>query len=138
MSPADRVRRRGERGFVMIEALIALAILGATLILVNRTFAAGWMSQQRADQEVMARSVARAVLAETGATAPLRAGVMMGEEEGIAWRVEVSAYDAGGGAAVRPRIPAWWVVVDVRWQDSGSRTEKSLELKTLKLGMDKR
>ncbi len=135
MFRVDRARRRSVDGFVLIEALVALAILGATLVLVNRTLAAGWTLQHRVDLEVQARGVARAVLTEMGATSPLRSGVTTGVEQGINWRVEVSPYDAGGASAVRPRIPAWWVVVVVRWQDASSGKEKSLELTTLKLGM---
>ena len=126
---------RGQRGFTLIEALVALAVLAATIALVNRTFAIGWSAVRHGSLESRAIAIAKARLEAAGTQITLAADMTEGALDGMRWRREISLYDPPGQTAgATARLPAWWVRVDVAWRDSPFAAERVIALTTIRHG----
>lgn len=87
--------KRGDSGFTLIEALVALAILGVALAAVLRAYGAGFRSAERAEMQTHALLLAESRLAEAAATltAP---GESRGVAGGYAWRVTAAPFPVEG------------------------------------------
>ncbi len=128
--------RHRERGFTLVETLVALVILMVVGVIFFQQFVAGTRANAIADQSHAALSVARAQLAALGHERPLAAGVDNGlAGGGLSWTTNVKPYleaDRDTRNAVVPN--AFWATVTVQWFDQRSRKKRSLQLTTLKLG----
>jgi prepilin-type N-terminal cleavage/methylation domain-containing protein len=124
---------RDERGFTLMETLVALFIMISAATLLYRGFASGLAAAGVADAQQTALAVAQSRLASLGAEIPLEAGRLEGVEDGgVAWTLEVRPYAAdGGGQEARPQ--AFWATVTVSWRDRSAGPARSLHLTTLKL-----
>lgn len=127
-----RARRQG--GFAILEALIAMVIFAAVLVLVHQTLASGWSAARRVALENKAVGLARALMASVGPEQTLREGAIAGREHGMRWRVDISRYALTGRTIETPRLAAWWVTVEVAWHESPLAAERVVALTTLKLG----
>jgi general secretion pathway protein I len=127
-------RRRRERGFTLIEVLVALGVLAATIALVSRTFGDGWYAVRQGGLEARAVAVARAQMDSVGIETPIEAGTRSGVEGDVRWQVQVAPYETPGQPTARPRVPAWWVRVDVTWRHGAFARDRTLTLTTVKLG----
>ena len=120
-----------ERGFTLIETLIALFIMISAATLLYRGFASGLAATTTADRQQAALTVARSRLASLGPELPLEAARYKGNEAGLPWSLDVVAY-----AGVEPQETApllgFWATVTVRWQDRAGRRH-DVRLTTLKL-----
>lgn len=135
MWPRRRDRRRGERGFTLIEALVALGVLAATIGLVNRTFAAGWSAVRHGSLESRAIALAKAQLGIAGLDTDFAVETSSGVVDVMRWRREVSLYDPPGQTAgATARMPVWWVRVEVAWRDTPLAAERVIALTTIKHG----
>lgn len=86
---------RRDAGFTLIEALVALAILGVALAAVLRAYGAGFRSAERAEAATHALLLAESKLAEAAAT--LREpSDQRGVEGAYAWRVIAQPYPVEG------------------------------------------
>jgi general secretion pathway protein I len=131
------VHRTGERGFSLIEVVVALALLGIVLGVLSDSLRTGLSSASRAAAIEPPLAVAQAKLAAVGVTEPLAAGGTKGEDaRGIQWQVSVDEYtddaiDAPPSDA--PGVPKLYRVrVTVTWQQGGA--PRSLSLASLRLG----
>lgn len=127
-----RPARRSERGFSLLEVLIALSVTTLTLIVVFRLFGTALGATERAERLTYAVLIAESKLAELGASEPLRPGRTGGAlADGYRWIAEVRDFD-GISHELRERLPvrAYEVAVTVVWSpDDRSR----FTLRTLKL-----
>ena len=89
--------KRGEAGFTLIEALVALAILGVALAAVLRAYGAGFSSAERAAMQTHALLLAESRLAEAMATMS-EPGESRGDAGGYSWRLTASAFSLEGVA----------------------------------------
>ncbi len=130
--------REKEQGFTLMETLVAMMVLGISLVMVLQLFSGGLRSEKRAADTTRALMHAQAVmdrflLAPDYTTAETE-GVF---DDGYAWTLTYEAYepemqdDAGGLSVVTYPVDLIWVAVSVRWA-AGAR-EKTLALSTLKL-----
>ena len=87
--------KRREAGFTLIEALVALAILGVALAAVLRAYGAGFRSAERAEVQTHALLLAESRLAEAAATLT-EPGENRGQAEGDAWRVAATSFPLEG------------------------------------------
>ena len=87
--------KRGDTGFTLIEALVALAILGVALAAVLRAYGAGFRSAERAEMQTHALLLAESRLAEA-ATTLTEPGESRGREAGYAWRVTAAPFPVEG------------------------------------------
>lgn len=109
---------------MLIDALVAIAIMAVMLVLTARVVSDGGRRTAAARGSALALMEARSRLAEVGADIPLQSGETSGDDAGLAWHVLVlpaqtlsgksgRAYDVtvqvaagrdGGGATLRSRL----------------------------------
>lgn len=130
-----KLRRAGQQaGFTIIEALVALAMLAAVYALVHQTLSSGWGAVRRIASESRAVAAANAHLELAGTELPLREGEITGNEDGLRWRIDISRYTSPGQPASTSRLSAWWIKVEVAWQETPLAAERVVVLTTVKLG----
>jgi general secretion pathway protein I len=80
----------GERGFTLIEALVALAIIAAVLSAIGMVIGTTVRGTRAIDQRLALTGAAETLLAQLPARNLLKPGVQNGELEGHSWRIEVA------------------------------------------------
>lgn len=119
-----------QRGFSLLEILIAFAILALSLGILLRIFSSGVNAAGVAEEYTTAVRIAESLMAETGVVRPLQPGVASGVENNkYEWRVAVVPFRFTAPNLNTATIPAelFKIRVDVGW---GGR---QIELTTLKL-----
>lgn len=127
-------RRRGnDRGFTLIEIVVALLVLALASAAIFEGFSTGFRSSRTANDFAEAVLIAQAKLAPVGVAEPLAAGVTTGEEgDKFAWTVHVDPVDAPVEEGARASsLQPFLVAVDVTWSDGGA--ERTVSLSTLRL-----
>ena len=116
MFRATRFERPGSTaGFTIIEALVALAVVSASLAAIGGVIATSVRGTRTLEQHVALIQTARAVTAGLSNREQLALGAFSGEAAGHRWRVDVLPFASGAGDAAQPA--AWVpqaVVVTVR------------------------
>lgn len=132
---------RRQRGFSLIEVLVAFAILAVSLGVLMQIFSRASFATVTAAQYSRAASLAESRLEAVGSAIPLEEGTVSGEpENGYAWELTITALDPaeltggapGGGLDFGSPIQPFRVTVTVLWRD-GSRARR-LAIATLRLG----
>jgi len=122
-----------ERGFTLMETLVALFIMIAAATMLYRGLASGLSAAGTADAQQMALIAARSRLAALGSEIPLEAGRYEGMADGgVSWVLDVTPYAAGDGDGQPAPPQAFWATVTANWNDRTGRA-RSLHLTTLKL-----
>jgi prepilin-type N-terminal cleavage/methylation domain-containing protein len=123
-----------QRGFSLIEVLVALAIVALVLVATAQVFGAGVLVHATANGTDTALALAEDKLAAAGVDAPLRSGISEGVFAGrYRWRRTVSRYaDPESADLPEPPYRLYRVAVEVAWRD-GWR-ERHAALATLRLG----
>lgn len=116
----------GERGFTLLEVLIAFIIAGLALGALTRGAAGGLQSARVAGHYEEALSRARSRMATLGVG--MQPGEQRGDDGGgFSWRVAVTPVATGerarGEAARAKRAVLYAVVVGVSWELDGGRRE---------------
>jgi general secretion pathway protein I len=121
-------RRPREAGFTIIEALVALAIVAASLAAIGALIATSTRGTRTLEQHVELIETARTVESALPKREQL-VGNFSGELAGHRWRVDVLPFTAGG---IDPELPSPWapqtVVVTVR-----SPTGTAVQVATVRL-----
>ena len=122
--------RRRERGFVLIETLVAFTILVIVLLTVGQAVGGG-VRQARIVDEASGRALAaRSILDRVGVDIPLAAGDHQGvTSDGHRWAVRVTPLEAEG-AVPRRRFQLFELHVVV----AGPSDDRRLDLKTRRIG----
>jgi len=131
------MRWREDRGFTLIETLVALIIMIAAATILYRGLSGGLRASNAADMADAALLVARQRLAMAGIATPLTAGREQGAEGDVLWQVDLRPYsvaDQPGQAAQAAPLRAFWVTATVTWRDRPAARPRSLRLTTLKFG----
>lgn len=94
-----RDRSARQRGFTLVEVVVALAILGLILAVIFRINSTGLTGMARADGQRRAAFVAEGLMAQLAATdKPLRPGdSLSGEVNGYRWRIVADPYPGASG-----------------------------------------
>lgn len=124
------MKRRGDKGFTLVEVLVAFTILAVTLGAVYDGLSTG-LAQEHAAEQATARVLeARSVLDRLGADLPLTAGRLEGRlANGEAWSVALAPVTlAAGGGLETPPVRAWEAVLRIE-----ATHGPALVLRTLKL-----
>lgn len=111
-----------QRGFSLIEVVVALAIVAVTLGTVLRLLGTTLVSVDKAGDYLRALSAAQSQLAEANSGRPLSLGVTQGSRDGIEWRLSVRPFSA---PPVDPKVALYHVVVLASYQGT------KVELETL-------
>jgi len=123
--------RRCERGFTLIEVLVAFTIAAILLTVVMQGFSRGLRGIVAAEAQAALMERAQSILADVGHGFPLASGVESGENDGVVWRVEIAL--APQNDMIRPeaeRLGLRLFSVDVTVRDTEGRAQR---LETLRL-----
>lgn len=130
-------RLYAQRGFSLLEILVAFAILAISLGVLMQIFSRASLSAIAAAQYSRAASIAEARLEAVGTAIPLEPGLVSGEpEDGIAWELAIVpvelGQDPGMELGAMPSLMPYRVTAIVLWKDRGR--VRRLVLSTLRLG----
>ena len=124
-----------ERGFSLLEILIAFSILALSLGILLNIFSSGVKNAAVAEEYTAAVQIAEALMAQTGAETELQAGQTSGQEdEKYHWLVTVTPFSPTIAKLNLQAITAtlFKVKVSVNWGDAND-SDRQIELTTLKL-----
>ena len=126
-----------DRGFTLVETLVALVIFAAALLTTYQSFSAGWRGYRAAQAEAVAVSFAESRLAAAGVETPLVEGHLEDRtEEGLEWTVDIRRYGRPHeerAQSVQSALEGNWVTVEVSWREGRFQTPRKVSLTTLKL-----
>lgn len=139
-SPPSRGHVRSalrERGFTLIEVVVAFVLLTLVLAVSFEIFTTGMARAGSLDERARALVVAQSRLAMAGADEPLKEGVTTGESEDrrFQWAVNVTRAEGpdASGKAPASAYALYRVEVRVTWHGGDSR-DHALDLTTLCAG----
>jgi general secretion pathway protein I len=140
--PAARTQ---QRGFTLLEAVVAFAVLAISLGALYEAFGGSLLRSRQGEQRQASLLLAQSILAQTGSEQQLTAGIEQGEAGSLKWMREIKLYerpdrgaqsghDRQGQAETRQpnrfARPAFDVSVRVVWGDGESQ---SVELHSLEV-----
>jgi len=135
---------RAERGFTLLEVLIAFAIAALALALLFRAASTGLLSVRTAGRYEEAVARARSHLASIGRDAAPIAGSSDGDDgSGFRWHLQITPL-ATGQAAVASALPntgvpqptLYAVTVAISWHEGGKDREVTLRTERMGLGQN--
>jgi general secretion pathway protein I len=106
----------GERGFTLIEALVALAIIAAVLGAIGSVIGTSVRGTRAIDQKLALSGAAETVLAALPPRNALRIGRQSGEVGGHRWRIDVAPISAAPDTPPSRFVP---LAVNMRMQGPG-------------------
>ncbi|SIO38314.1 general secretion pathway protein I [Bradyrhizobium erythrophlei] len=108
----------GEKGFTLIEALVALAIIAAVLSSIGAVIGTTVKGTRSIDQRLALTGAAETLLAALPARNLLKPGRQSGELAGHRWRIDVAPLNMAvpDGAQTSPFVP---LAVNMRMQAPG-------------------
>jgi general secretion pathway protein I len=125
-----------QRGFSLLEILIAFSILALSLGILLKIFSAGVNTAGVAEEYTAAVQIAESLMAQTGVETPLQPSETAGlKHEKYHWRVAVSPFQFTAGNLDVTAIPAvlFKVKVTVNWGAGNVGAGRQVELSSLKL-----
>jgi len=130
---------RAERGFTLIEVVVAIAILGIGLVVIIELFSGGLRLERTSEEYTKAVGYARMKMEEISFATSLEEGVQEGEfDRDYRWQVEVTKVDLipsrGIETSYRPPVELYRIRIDVLWKsgfkERTARVESYRALKT--------
>ena len=128
--------RNNQRGFSLLEILIAFSILAVSLGILLKIFSTGITTAQVADNYTMAAQIANNLMAKTGVETPLKISEELGVENNFYhWRVRVNSQTFVSPELDLRALPVelFNINVLVWWGDDEKTDDRVLELNTMKL-----
>ncbi len=107
----------GERGFTLIEALVALAIIAAVLSSIGAVIGTTVRGTRAIDQKLSLSGAAETVLASLPARTALQPGRQTGELAGHRWRIDIAPINATAADAPPSRFVP--MAINMRMQGPG-------------------
>jgi general secretion pathway protein I len=112
-----KVGTSGERGFTLIEALVALAIIAAVLTSIGMVIGTTVRGTRAIDQRLALNGAAETVLANLPARNALKPGRQTGQLAGHRWRIDVAPVNAAVADAPAGRFVP--LAINMRMQGPG-------------------
>ena len=104
---------RGEKGSVLVEAMVAVAVVALMLAATYRAVGETALRSRAAEASRTAGLIARSRLAALGVETPMQAGRITGVDDGFVWRIDVEP-TAGVSGPVGQLMRVDVVVADPR------------------------
>ena len=117
MSYKNKSCCNGERGFTLIEALVALAIIAAVLTSIGMVIGTTVRGTRAIDQRLALSGAAETVLANLPARNALKPGRQTGQLAGHRWRIDVAPVNAAAADAPPGRFVP--LAINMRMQGPG-------------------
>ena len=135
MHPRRLRRVRVDKGFTLIEVVVALAILGVGLTVIIELFSGGLRLGRVSMEYTKAVNYARMKMEETMAKPAVEAGTQEGESDDkiFRWQIGVKKVDLlsiDKSIDYKPPVELFQVKIDVFWKSGGK--EKSMSVESLK------
>ena len=127
MLRVTRCRQRWSEGFTLIEVLVALAVVAASLAAIGSLIATSVHGAHAIEEHVALVERARAIMAALPRRDELSIGQAAGENGGYRWQITVLPYPTGQTVTASQWVPRT-VVTTVR-----SRTGTALQVHTVRL-----
>jgi general secretion pathway protein I len=122
----------GNRGFTLIETLVAISILAISLVVILQLFSGGLKSSRLSDEYTRGIFHAREKMDEILLAGELTEGVISGKyDDGFRWRAEALRLDIKEAKDVKLPFRVFNINVDVMWDAAGQ--EKRFALSAIKL-----
>lgn len=120
--------RRAQRGFTLLELLVAFAIMGISLGMLYRATGSSARNVGEIERVTQASELAESLLALHDALPP-GGWNEAGRSAGFAWSARSAPYPTN--AAANPLVPPLYeIALTVEWNDNGQR--RSIDLATLR------
>lgn len=111
--------RRGQKGFTLLEVVVAMAILGVGLTVIIELFSGGLRLGRTSEEYTKAVGYARMKMEEISLTDKLEEGVQEGEfDRNYRWRAEFKRVDLlpPRETDYRPPMELYQLRIDVLWK----------------------
>jgi general secretion pathway protein I len=128
VTPSPR-SRTGEKGFTLLEILVALAILSVSLATLLGIFSMSLDRARQSENEMAARVFAQSLIAQADAPADPQLGARGGQSRGYQWRMELRPFAQNASPQTTGMAMAS-VSATVSWAGSGG--QRSLTLYSLR------
>ena len=132
--------RTEQRGFSLLEILVAFSILALSLGVLMQIFSGSLRNADMTHDQAQAVVLAQSLLSAAGAETPLAPGESSGVHTGkFRWLLRVSPFldeaRAGETATVRQPLPLelWEVTARVAWGGISGSPERAVTLSTLRV-----
>lgn len=127
--------RPGQKGFSLLEVLVAFSILALSLGVLMQIFSGGLRNVDQSTHHAQAVAIAKSLLARVGTETPVVAGEQRGEFNEYSWQLSLQALEdppESGQPMALSLFGLMGVTVNVEWQD-GPAGRRSLTLNSTKL-----